>query len=78
MITLESPKSVNRLAKRRLRRVFSEYYGADFDNAHPMIRIRGKHLATLGFHVGDTIEVQLEFGRIIISKVNGTVLPGGS
>jgi len=68
MITLDTRKPVTPLPKCRLRKVYSSYYDSEFGKPHPMIRMRGKYLASLGFRVGDTIEVQLDFGRITISK----------
>jgi hypothetical protein len=68
MITLEAPKPVNALPRNCRRKVFSEYYDSEFGKPHPMIRMRGKYLADLGFNVGDAIDVRLDFGRITISK----------
>jgi len=40
---------------------------------HPMIRITGKYLEDFDFEIGDNIEVKIEMGRIVITKVN--ILP---
>ena len=35
----------------------------------PVIRLGGKYLSNLDFKIGDTIEVVLETGKIVMSKV---------
>ena len=68
MITLDTRKPLASLPKCRLRKVYSAYYDHELGKPHPMIRMRGKYLACLGFQVGDLIEVELNFGRITITK----------
>lgn len=73
MIPLDSNKPSTPIQKSALRKVYAFHYDHETGKPHPMIRIRGKYLASLGFAVGDTIQVQLDFGRITISKTNGEV-----
>lgn len=35
----------------------------------PLIRLKGQYLKDLGFNIGDTVDVCLEAGRIVITKV---------
>lgn len=47
------------------------YYGYTGSNVkRPYIRLCGKYLTGKDFAVGDTIEVLLESGKIVIQKVN--------
>lgn len=56
------------------KRTLTVSYLADGRTTFPFIRFRGLWLAEAGFHPGDTIEVQVEHGRLIVTKVN----PDGS
>jgi len=38
---------------------------------HPIVRIGGSYLSQFDFEIGDTIEVLIEKGRIVISKKSG-------
>ena len=52
----------------RKRKVYYGYYDSPEATPHPVIKIGGKYLEKLGFHIGDVIEVRLGFNEIIINK----------
>lgn len=52
-----------------IRKVYYGHYDYEVASPHPVIRLRGKYLETFGFKVGDTIEVDLQEGCIMIKKV---------
>ncbi len=68
MITLDAKAVEVRCQDLRLRKVYYAYYDSEFGTPHSMIRLQGKYLERLGFFVGDTIELHLEFGKITITK----------
>ena len=39
----------------------------------PFIRMSGKWLQAAGFEPGDSIEVEVEYGRLVISKLSAPV-----
>jgi hypothetical protein len=53
---------------KRIRKVYHAYYPGNRD-PHPVIRIGGKYLSALEFDIGDTVEVVMEPGRIVITKI---------
>jgi hypothetical protein len=53
---------------KRLRKVYHAYYPGNKD-PHPVIRIAGKYLSGIEFDIGDMVEVVMEPGRIVITKV---------
>ncbi len=53
----------------RLRKVYYGHYDSEFGSPHPVIRLGGKYLEALGFHIGDAIEVHLQHGCITIRRV---------
>ncbi len=68
MITLDKTRVAPNGKMRRLRKVYYAFYDRDYGPPHPVIRLGGKYLQKFGFNVGDTIEVNLDMGRITISK----------
>ncbi len=52
----------------KVRKVYYAYYGTLVGGPHPMIRFGGKYLEALGFQIGDILEVQLEFQKIVIQN----------
>ena len=58
----------------RTLKVYYGYHGRPYAQ-HPVIRIKGKYLTALDFKIGDTVEVSLEKGRIVITnkKVKETI-----
>ena len=54
---------------RRFRKVYYAYYDYEYGPPHPVIRLGGKYLERFDFKVGDSIDVRLDFGRIVITKV---------
>jgi hypothetical protein len=69
MITLDVEK-INGCDTRRTRKVYYQFYDSESRKPHPMIRLQGHYLEKKGFMVGDHITVELEYGRITITKVN--------
>ena len=45
------------------------YYHPTRYTAYPKIQMEGKWLETLGFHIGDRLNVEYEEGRIILTPV---------
>jgi hypothetical protein len=58
-----SPKGLRR------RKVYYAFYDYEHSPPHPMIRLTGKYLEAFDFKIGDAIDVRLDFGRIVITKV---------
>ena len=52
------------------KRTLKVYYGYHSNSCkrHPVIRLAGKYLLKLNFKVGDSIELKMESGRIVITK----------
>ena len=69
MISLDIEALPNNGKKRRLRKVYYAYYDHEYGPPHPVIRLGGKYLERFDFKVGDSIDVRLDFGRIVITKV---------
>ena len=48
------------------------YYGhhANSFKPHPFIRLAGKYLSVFDFKIGDEVEVMIEAGRIVITKLS--------
>ncbi|MCI0706098.1 MAG: type I toxin-antitoxin system SymE family toxin [Ignavibacteriae bacterium] len=70
MITLDVDALEKNGKYKRLRKVYYGHYDREFGPPHPMIRLRGRYLETYGFKVGDRINVRLDEGCIIITKVS--------
>ena len=51
----------------RILKVYYGYHGRPYKQ-HPVIRLKGKYLATLDFRIGDTVEISAELGRIVITN----------
>ena len=53
-----------------IKRTLKVYYGYHCNSSkrHPVIRLAGKYLLNQNFKIGDTIELKMESGRIIITK----------
>lgn len=70
MITIDT-EELNRKNRQpgKLCKVYRGPYNTDSGETHPMIRFGGRYLESLGFKIGDIIEVNLEPCRITITKV---------
>ena len=70
MITLSVEELKTQLRRRKLRKIYYGHY--DYERGtnafYPVIRIGGKYLAEYGFSIGDAIEVEIQHGRITITK----------
>ena len=55
---------------RKLRRVQYGHYEDKAAKPHPVIRIAGKYLERFGFRIGDTVEVEIGDGRIMVRKLS--------
>jgi hypothetical protein len=69
MIELDVEAAVKGQKKPRRRKVYYAFYDHEGGRPHPVIRLGGKYLEAFGFKVGDSIDVTLDFGRIVITKV---------
>jgi hypothetical protein len=69
MISLDFEALPRNGKKRRLRKVYYAYYDHEYGPPHPVIRLGGKYLERFDFKVGDSIDVRLHFGCIVITKV---------
>lgn len=56
----------------RNRTVSSRYYDYESGHPHPYIRLGGKYLEDFGFKIGDSFILNLEAGRITLTKTNPT------
>ncbi len=72
MISIDSQKTTKERKKCRLRKVYYAFYDYEVGPPHPVIRLGGKYLEHWGFHIGDSIEVDLEIGRITIVRTAHT------
>ena len=54
---------------RKLRKVQYAFYEDKAAKPHPLIRIAGKYLERFGFRIGDTVEVEIANGRIMVRKL---------
>lgn len=73
MISLDGSRTPLTPKNRRHRKVYYAFYDYRRGLPHPVIRLAGKYLEAFDFKVGDQVEVHLEPGKIIISKVSNTV-----
>ena len=48
----------------------SSGYHRNCQEPHPYIRLKGIYLNKLGFKIGETVELRMEPGRIIISNTS--------
>ncbi len=55
---------------RKLRKVQYGHYEDKAAKPHPVIRIAGKYLERFGFRIGDTVEVEIADGRIMVQKLS--------
>ncbi|HUI29700.1 MAG TPA: SymE family type I addiction module toxin [Candidatus Acidoferrales bacterium] len=55
---------------RKLRKVQYAFYEDKLAKPHPVIRIAGKYLERFGFRIGDTVEVEIADGRIMVQKLS--------
>ena len=55
---------------RKLRKVQYGHYEDKAAKPHPVIRIAGKYLERFGFRIGDTVEVEIANGRIMVQKLS--------
>jgi len=69
MIKLDVKAAVKGEKKPRRRKVYYAFYDHEYGPPHPVIRLGGKYLERFDFKVGDFIDVRLDFGRIVITKV---------
>jgi len=69
MIELDVKAAVKGEKKPRRRKVYYAYYDHEYGPPHPVIRLGGKYLERFDFKVGDSIDVKLDVGCIIITKV---------
>lgn len=53
---------------KRIRKVQYSHYNKSYEQ-HPVIRLAGNYLDRMDFKIGDAIEVQIEKGYILITKV---------
>jgi antitoxin component of MazEF toxin-antitoxin module len=54
--------------KTRRLKVYYRHHG-NSNEPHPFIRLAGKYLSGFNFEIGDNVEVAIEAGRIVITKV---------
>jgi len=71
MIELDVEATTKTQKKPHRRKVYYAYYDHEYGPPHPVIRLGGKYLETFDFKVGDSIDVKLDFGCIVITKVRG-------
>ncbi len=51
--------------------VYSRHYNRNGNiTHHPYIRLAGKYLENIGFNIGDRINIQIEQGKITITKID--------
>ena len=70
MITLDKDE-LNRKNRgpQKMCKVHRGPYDMDSGETHPLIRFGGRYLESLGFRIGDIVEVDLEPCKITITKV---------
>jgi hypothetical protein len=71
MISLDIEDLPKDKKTRRIRKVYYAFYDHAYGPPHPVIRLGGRYLERFGFKVGDSIDVRLDLGCIVITKVRG-------
>jgi len=66
--TEENNNNVCEVKTRKLKVYYAAYQNTPHSH-HPFIRVAGKYLLDFGFKIGDTLELTLSTGQIVIRKV---------
>lgn len=54
--------------KKRILKVYYGHHGNSYKQ-HPVIRLGGDYLTQMEFKIGDAIEISMQLGQIIITKL---------